>query len=290
MNVKRLSSFAIAAVFAMVVPLFSLFACPKFSAPIAVGTLQDGDITETSGIVASTLSAGTLWIHQDSGAKPTIYAITGNGEVIATCTLPSAQAVDWEDIARGTSSNGKSYLYIGDIGDNRFHRRDITVYRLPEPRISPGVDIAVDDVETFHLVYPDRPHDAETLLFDPTFDELYVITKWDSRSRMYRAKLEKPGMTTTLEYVGDLPFNGATGGDVSGDGESVVIRTYFAAYIWQRDPTRPLWKSLVEQQGCYVKLATEPQGEAICFTSEGDLMTVSEGKTPTIYRYTFLSP
>lgn len=292
MSRKALFVTAISALILLVIPLSSFSSCPKFSSALAAGVLQDGDITEVSGIAASTLNPGVFWIHEDSGSRPVIYAVTIDGELVASCTLPTAKALDWEDIAIGTDEKGESCIYVADIGDNRFDRKEINVYRIPEPRLDPhdnGREIVIEDIEGFRFVYPDRPHDAETLLFDPLFKEIYVITKWEARSRIYRARPEQPGVTTTLEYVSNLPFSGATGGDVSADGASIIIRTYFAAYIWRRDPARPLWEAAI-QQGCQVNLATEPQGEAICFTPDGDLITISEGKHPTIYRYTPLSP
>lgn len=261
--------------------------CPDFDDPIPVGILSDGLITEVSGIVASSLDPGAFWIHEDSGADPVIYAISFSGDLLATYELPGVTPIDCEDIALGPGPEpGVSYIYLADIGDNGMRRSTIAIYRFPEPRLdgmAPDEPVKVDGVEGFELVYPDRPHDAETLLVDPSSGEVYVITKWDPRSRFYRAGLDDPSTVTPLEYVGDLPFTGATGGDVSPDGRLIVIRTYFSAYSWQRDPGTSIAEAL-RSDGCPVPVAREPQGEAICFSSDVEgYITISEGVNPVIY-------
>jgi len=261
--------------------------CPDFDGPIPVGILSDGRITEVSGIVASSLDPGVFWIHEDSGADPVIYAISLAGDLLATCELPGIAPVDCEDIALGFGPGpGVSYVYLADIGDNEMRRNTIAVYRFAEPRLKgavPDEPLKIDGIESFELVYPDRPHDAETLLVDPLSGEIYVITKWDPRSRIYRARLNDPVDPIPLEYVGDLPFAGATGGDISPDGRWIVIRTYFSAYIWQRDSGASIAEAL-RTDDCPVPVAQEPQGEAICFSSDGEgYITISEGVNPVIY-------
>ena len=260
--------------------------CPKFMMPAAVGMLQTESITEASGIIASMINSGVFWIHEDSGAEAKIYAIDLAGKLLATRTLSNVHAIDWEDIAIAARPSGESYLYVADIGDNNFHRKNIIVYRFPEPSLEPDASdgtIEASNIETFRLVYPDRPHDAETLLVDPLSGDVYVVTKWESQSRIYRARLKDQRKTALLEYVGHLPFSGATGGDVSRDGRSIIIRTYFAAYVWIRDSKAPL-ENTIESEGCQVSIAMEPQGEAVCFSSDGGaFVTISEGLHPHIY-------
>ena len=79
---------------------------------------------------------------------------------------------------------GKSYLYIGDIGDNSEARSEIVVYRIPEPVVVPADATTTkakphltDPPEVFRLRYPDGKHDAEALLVHPQTGHLYVVTK-----------------------------------------------------------------------------------------------------------------
>ncbi|MCU0918318.1 MAG: hypothetical protein MUC88_27695 [Planctomycetes bacterium] len=207
---------------------------------------------------------------------------------------------------------GPSYLYIGDIGDNEAKRAEVVVYRVPEPQVDPAQPFGQRTIglaEAVRLVYPDGPRDAETLLVDPLTGDLYLISKRDWVPRMYRAacpQLWHPGLraeaTTpriTLEYVGDLPFwTFPTGGDVSPDGRRVLIRGIFRITRWDRpvgagpsntqgrvgDPA-PLWQAFAGKS-VTVPMASEDQGEAICFDSKGTgYFTISEGTHVPLYYF-----
>src|SRR5690349_11218584 len=74
-------------------------------------------------------------------------------------TVYDDQATDVEALA----PDGRGKVWVGDIGDNVESRSTVQVTRVP---VGPG-DTEVS-VESFDLSYPDGPHDAETLLCDPT--------------------------------------------------------------------------------------------------------------------------
>jgi hypothetical protein len=181
------------------------------------------------------------------------------------------------------------YLYIGDTGDNAGRYPSITVYRVQEPAVDPharGFEAKTQPVEAIRMVYPDGPRDAETLLVDPLTRDLYVISKRDLFSRVYRAAYPQSlSQTTPLELVCLLPWGMATGGDVSPDGKKVIVRSMVWASIWDRDPAAPLWQAFKGKVRT-VPLAQEPQGEAIGFDPNGQgYYTLSEGKNPLIYAF-----
>ncbi len=69
----------------------------------------------------------------DHSSTPSTLAVTSLGVFRVT----GAQARDWEDISIGPGpQRGKSYLYIGDIGDNNEARSEIVVYRVAEPTLT----------------------------------------------------------------------------------------------------------------------------------------------------------
>lgn len=264
--------------------------CLKFQSGIQVGTIESDQIIEISGIVASRLSPGVFWVHNDSGNRAEIYAIDLLGKTLAVYSLPDVTMIDWEDIALGPGPvTGVDYLYIGDIGDNRGVRASIQVYRVPEPRFSKeqsNSSPALSHGERLLFAYPDGARDAETLLCDPLSGDLYIITKRESRSRVYRAGF--PQSTTEmnrLEMVGTLPWGWAVGGDVSRNGREIVVRGYFSASIWERIPGDPLWYAFTSE-ACSAPLLSEPQGEAIAFDAEDrGYLTVSEGLHPPLYYF-----
>ncbi len=262
----------------------------EFAQGVCTGHIRSGKLREASGIVASRQNAGILWMHNDSGAGAELFAIMESGETVATYRVTGASARDWEDIALGPGpEDGQDYLYIGDIGDNRAKRPSIIVYRVPEPRISgkgPSSMQTTSPARALRLTYPDGPHDAETLLADPLTGDLYIITKRDWLSIVYRAPY--PHSTTKqilLERVALMPWGFAVGGDISADGHSILVRGYSSASVFKRPAKGPLWQAFLDPS-TLVPLQKEEQGEAICFNPQGTgYYTTSEGKNQPIYFY-----
>ncbi len=257
----------------------------------AVGKIQSDSLQELSGIAVSRRNPGVLYVHNDSGDAPRIYAIDEKAQLLGACNLQGAQARDWEDIAVGPGPDPSlSYVYVADIGDNGGKRPEIIVYRVPEPKLDAGTpfgQMTIGPADAIRLVYPDGPRDAETLLVDPLTRDLYIISKRDLLPRVYRAAY--PQSTTQqirLEQVALLPLGTfPTGGDVSPDGRRVIVRGMFNAALWERPVGEPLWRAFSDKPKA-IPVASEPQGEAICFDSKGQgYFTISEGKHPTLYYF-----
>jgi hypothetical protein len=262
----------------------------QFVAPVQVGQLSASQINEASGLAASRFNASVLWTHNDSGDSARVFAINTQGQLLGTYTLTGASAVDWEDIAIGPGPTaGQSYLYTGDIGDNSAKRSNgVRIYRAAEPTVAadPTTPTTASlPTESFVLKYPDGPRDAETLMVDPITGDVYVVSKRDTRGRVYRAPAEAlvNGATITMEYTCSLPWSWATGGDISPDGDAIVIRGYFNASVWMRPAGSDL-ASAFAGQAYSVPLPSEAQGEAIAFDATGrGYFTVSEGANAPIY-------
>lgn len=270
--------------------------CPSYSSAIAVGTTESSEIVEASGIAASRTSDGILWVHNDSGDEPRIFALDLDGTHRGIYQLVAAEAEDWEDIALGPGPDPDlDYLYIGDIGSAG--NLPIRIYRLPEPMVplnsGDGITL-VTDYEVFELTYPgnDKP-DAETLMVDPLSGDLYIVTKTGDISQVFRkAAPHADGDEALLEEVATIDFESfpgnhqATGGDISADGTLTVIRTYSHAFVWLRAEGTSIASALEAEPCLTIDLVDEPQGEAIAFTSDGTgLITVSEGSHQPIYQY-----
>jgi hypothetical protein len=181
------------------------------------------------------------------------------------------------------------YLYLGDIGDNGATRASIVVYRVPEPAVDAGqLPVAVDlaGVESITLQYPDGARDAETLLVDPLSGDLYVISKRDTPSRVYRAPFPQPtSQAVTMELKGTLTWGWAVGGDVTPSGFEILVKGYTSATLYPRPFGTSLWDALADA-GYPVPYTVEPQGEAIAFDGEGSgYFTVSEGISQPVYYY-----
>ncbi len=264
---------------------------PSFEDGKVVGTVANPQINEASGLAASRQTPGVLWVHNDSGDSPRVFAMDTSGAHLAQYTLSGASHVDWEDMAIGPGPvPGRQYLYLGDIGDNGAQRGSITVYRVPEPIVMLGqspVTGTISEVETITLQYPDSARDAETLLVDPANGDIYVVSKREAKSRVYRAAYPQAS-NVVMDHVASLPWGGATAGEISPDGDEIIIRGYSDASLWQREAGQSIADALggspidVPVIGLFI----EPQGEAIAFDATGtNYYTVSERSNQPIYEF-----
>jgi hypothetical protein len=244
--------------------------CRPAAAPVQVKELPEG-----SGLAASRRTPGRFWSHNDSG-KPVIFALDGSGRVTSRLTLPGAAIDDWEAVAVGACPSG-SCLYVGDIGDNNAKRRQITIYRVPEPGAT-GEQAQVSGV--FHATYPDGAHDAEALLVAGD-GRLHIVTKGDTGPvALYRFPRElQPGTTMRLERVGEPRAAGAndriTDGAVSPDGQWIVLRTEQTLIFYRAsDLLAGNWREAGRES---LRALNETQGEGVTFGSDNSLYLMSEG-------------
>lgn len=265
-----------------------------YAAPSRLGLIASKDINESSGIVSSRTTPGLYWTHNDSGDGPFVYAIDAKGAHKGVWRVTGASARDWEDIAVGPGpEQGKNYLYLGDIGDNRGARAEIRIYRVPEPSItSPNAastkttPVASNDAEVIRLRYPNGANDAETLMVHPQSGNLYIVTKVPlGNPVVYEAKAPlNTRETTTLVRVGEvsLPvlFGGlVTGGDISPDGLRVALCDYQQGYELELPAHGASFNDVWKQTITVVELGDRKQGEAIGYRLDGRaLLATSEGK------------
>ncbi|MEZ4701321.1 MAG: hypothetical protein R2834_13375 [Rhodothermales bacterium] len=264
------------------------------------GELDDPRIREASGLAASRLHRGVLWLHNDSGDTTRVFAINTQARLLGTYYLSDARARDWEDIAIGPGPDPDlDYLYVGDIGDNQMRRKYIVVYRVPEPDVRPhqeAVEASLDGVETLAFAFPDGPHNSETLMVDPATGDIYIVTKALGRQSVYRAAYpQRRDTLTVLEKVTELRLQGsgaltqlAVGGDISPSGRWTLIKSYDVVYQWDNG-TAPWYRS----DPIALPYVPEPQGEAIAWAAdESGYFTISEeaGGVPAVLYYYALSP
>ena len=183
-------------------------------------------ITESSGLAVSARYEDVLWTHNDSNNAPEIFAVDGHGKLIQTYLVPDAQNHDWEDIALG--QNGNLYLLDNTSRADPQHRN--IIYVFPEP--NPFEKGKIERSRKIYVRFPDAGYDCETLFIWE--DTLYLVTKpWDGAlPRVYRHEgLDSDG---TANFVGVIPVNALiTGGDISLDGQRIVLSSYRALMIFE---------------------------------------------------------
>ncbi len=276
-------------------------ACAEYAACVARGRIESDALHEISGIAASRERDGVLYVHNDSGDTPRFFAIDGEGRTLGEFTLPVERVSDVEDIATGPGPNGKSYVYLGDTGDNvarvglGIGRSEVRVYRVEEPDLpeARGAREKLAAVETLRFVYPDHPHDAEALFVDPLSSDLFIVTKeGDGKSRVFSANAPLDAAAArTLEVVASLDFGRGllegnpmvTAADIATDGGRILIRTYSGLFEWRREPGQSVGAALRGIPRA-VPAPHETQGEAVAFSSRQDgYFTVSEKAHQPLY-------
>jgi hypothetical protein len=258
--------------------------------------VQDRALKEASALAASQKSPGVYWTLNDSGNSPTVYAVDDQGRSRGAFRVDDADNVDWESLQIGPGPNGGPALYIGDTGDNDRERKEIVIYRVPEPDpMPPGGRTnngRTAPAEAFKLQYPAGAHDAETILVHPVTGELLLVTKAQpGRATVYRVPLPlNARQTVRMEKVADLDLARAgvkidvvTDGTVSADARRVAIRTYSSALEYDVPPGAAL-ASIWEQTPRYLRIDDPPQGEGISYRADGKaLLTIGESSPTYLY-------
>lgn len=263
----------------------------NYSEPKIVGKIKTKEIDESSGLAASKCTEDVFWTHNDSGDGAYIFALDSKGEKLATYKVKNAVNDDWEDIAEIKDSNGECFLYIGDIGNNSRTKTVQTVYRVKEPTdfskdSSKKNPLMTDDAEAFKFSYPDIRHDAETLLVHPQTGNIYIITKrLSGASGVYKLKADfDNSKTAKIEKISDfsvpaVPEGFLTGGDISSDGQRVVLCDYFGAYEILLPENAKNFDDIWKEKPLRIDLGTREQGEAIGYSANGNsIFATSEKK------------
>jgi hypothetical protein len=265
-----------------------------YGSAVQLANLEYLPIKESSGVASSERNRATIWTHNDSGDGPFIYAFDRKGKHRGVWKVAGAKAQDWEDMALGPGpARGRSYIYVGDIGDNSKRRDHVVVYRVVEPQIAPKDSASTiqgprdtEPAETIRLRYPDGKHDAETLLVHPSTGDLYIVTKvMGATAGVYKLKTPFSGSgVSVLTKVGEVQFPNAlkgfiTGGDISRDGRRVVLCDYLGACEFTLTGRREVtFDEVWKQTPVPINLGTRRQGEAICYRADGQaLLATSEG-------------
>ncbi len=268
-------------------PMNNILLDSRYEFMARIGFLQSQQLKELSGLAPCTYRQNWLYAHNDGGDYNRIFIIDTSGNHIKSVIVPFSGNRDMEDMAVDpTPINGNTYIYLGDIGDNNAVYPEIKIYRIREEVFpNDGRDTATQRATTLKFVYPDGPRDAEALLVDPWSHHLYVFTKRDAKTSVYKASypFNDSGVTTLLK-VATLPFNGVVGGDISADGKKVVLKTYLQIFVWERNDGETVVSAL-SRPPKMLPYTQENQGEAFCWSTDArTYYTISEGVNAPVYR------
>lgn len=262
--------------------------------------ITDARLDEISGIAASRRNDGIFWVHNDSPKPAELCAIDTRGNRRACLRIEGVRAVDWEDIA-SYQLDGKSWLLIGDIGDNGGVRKDYELIAVEEPDLSAEPPmLSVKPAWRQRFRYPDGSHDAEAMAIDVRSREILLINK-HAPLALYSLPLDSVGSTATsrvarrLASIDSIPqpapserlarfpaarFGGSpTGMDIDAEGRRAIVLTYRDAWLFPRAPGET-WQTAFSRTPQRLALPPLAQAEAIAFDRLGRSIHISGERLP----------
>jgi hypothetical protein len=245
--------------------------------------LTNDTIGEASGLAASVNNSGLLWTINDSGNDANVFLIDTALHIRMTVTLANTGNRDWEDISIGPGpDSSKTYVYVGDIGDNLGRYEYKYIYRFEEPVLNETEsEVLLSEFERITFRLPYERQDMETLMVDPLSREIYLVTKREKAVTVYALQnpVEVSRDTLIARYVGKLNITGIVAGDISMDGREILLKNIYNVYYWQRDSNAAV-EDVLRNKPKILSYNREPQGEAITFAHDGSgYYTLSERVT-----------
>lgn len=279
-----------------------------FAGPIVAGQLAAPPNNETSGLAASRRTAGLLWVHDDSGGAPALYAVGPDGAARGTLQIGGGvKNEDWEDLA-AAELDGKAWLIIADTGDNDAKRSSVRVHFVEEPaadRLAGATMLAERPAATLRIRYEDGPRDCESVAIDTRERTLYLLTKRDTPPRLYRVALPSPlgHAELTARLAGPVPhlpppspaqrrMKGPLGRnwaypcamDFAADGSVAVVLTYGDLLLFPRQGSEA-WSAAFARPPVRLPPHQLPQAEAVCFSPDAKSIFVASETIRTLLRY-----
>ncbi len=242
---------------------------PVFSNTPEAIVIKGGSLPEASGIADSKQYPGHLWVQQDGGNPACIYLLKFDGTIVDSVFIEGVTNRDWEDIQLCND-----YLYVAETGDNNHVYPIYSFFRFHEPLPD---EEKITNVDRIDFTYPDGSHDAEGFIIDPQSLDIYIFTKRDSLSKIYKLPYpQQLDATNEAVFVKSLSYNGVVSAAISPDAKEIIIKTYSSLYYYSKLSGETIIDALLKQP---VKLGyqLEAQGEAICFRLDNrGFFTLSE--------------
>ncbi len=247
-------------------------------------------VTEVSGIDTFSNCDSLLFAINDSGNANEIQVLDYNGNIRQSIGLPRQfKNRDWEDMTAASIGDDRGFLLVGDIGNNKFFKKDYKAYLVYVTLPTPDRNyVQLDSIRTLSFSMDKNSYDAETLFYDTSTDNLYIVTKWGDFSKVFELEnISSLGPERVkAKLVGTLPIAIATGGDLSEDSQHLLIRTYIDVFYWKRKPGESIGEMCSRTPNAILPYESEPQGEAIMWgPNHQSYYTMSEMKDR---KHTFL--
>ena len=253
-------------------------------------------LREVSGMAH--LKDSTVWMINDSGNSAKIYQVNFKGDLIKEFKVDNAKNKDWEALANDDEGN----VYIGDIGNNSSKRKDLVIYKIPNPEKEKGDRIKAKKIK---FSYPDQKkfppkkknlkYDAEAMFYHQ--DHLYIITKnradpFDGEALIYKVRAKKG--EHKAEFVGsftpctEYAHCRITGADISADGSKVVLLSYGKLWLFTDFEGDNFTRGTIK----FIDIGATTQLESVSFLNDNTLLLADEKRGVTgrnLYSFSLIS-
>jgi hypothetical protein len=196
-------------------------------------------LKEVSG-TESVASSPYLWMINDSGNKPRLFAVSTDGKIEKTLKI-NTKNHDWEDLTTDDEGN----IYIGDFGNNANKRQNLAILKVSKDSLNSSGKI---DVERIRFSFEDQtkfPPKKKKLYFDcEAFfyhnNHFYLFTKSRvkhdfGKTNMYKIPATRGNHTAELvdsfTTCSDLSC-WITSADISANGKQVVLLTSNQVWVF----------------------------------------------------------
>ncbi|MFH6603462.1 hypothetical protein ACEZ3G_08235 [Maribacter algicola] len=254
-------------------------------------------LKENSGI-AYYPESGSLWLVEDNGNKDIIYNVDFKGNIMKELEVKNAKNHDWEDL----TTDKKGNLYIGDFGNNDNDRKNLVIYKLPNPNSKSGKKIRAQQIK---FNYPEQegfPPGRHRKLFDAEAffhhgSHLYIITKnranpFTGEAMIYKVP-DRPGdykakLLGRIKTCGDWDTCQVTSADISPNGKDIVLLGY--GKLWSLSNFDLATDDFTKVKSREIDLDVRTQLESVCFKDNTSLFLSDEEQHKlgrNLYSYNF---
>ncbi len=238
-------------------------------------------INESSGIEIN--EKNELWSFNDSGGEPELYSFDTLGNLKRTVVIKNAVNIDWEEMTQDDKGN----LYLCDFGNNKNERKDLKIYKIPNPS---NLFNDTVDAEIISFVYPDQkefPPSKENMNYDmeASFfykDSLYLFSKnrtepYSGFLRVYSVPAKAGEFTAVLLdsiYIGSGPFfaDWITSADIASDQSSFIFLSNNKFWLFKIKNGVPLTKS--EHTEIFLPFISQKEG--VCYITPTEIYITDE--------------
>jgi hypothetical protein len=265
--------------------------------------LEEGLLTEASGLASSLRVDGGVWSLNDSGGRADLFLFDlPSGRQLGSVSLAGVKNRDWESLD-SFLLEGEPWLLIADTGDNRSRRETCTLLLVKAPPLSvvkDGREIRPARQITFR--YQDGPRDCEAVAVDPGSGKVLLLSKRTWPPVAYELPLfPAEGTVAVARRLGPVnlpkaaPWEGPyasqnTGLAIRPDGKLAAVLTYGRVFLFPRGAGQS-WRDAFAAKPQRLPRHGLPQAEGICFSKDGQsLLVVSEGRGAPVLRYGIEAP